>query len=88
MAIEHKAIQGKNTVRHPTLPTINLRAIASALQYPIAVTGRLLMGSRINGPRGYKQEGFPEHELYQLMSGHRDRMEGYPTGRGRSDLNG
>lgn len=88
MAIEQRAIPRKNMEGSRAAPAINLHTIASALQRPIAFTGRLLLGGGGNGPRGYKREGFPEHELYQLMSGHRDRMDGYPTGYQRKDRNG
>lgn len=78
-----RAVTRERTVRPHPAPAVNVRAFLSALQRPIAFTGRLLLGSGSNGPRGYKREGFPEHELYQLMSGHRDRMDGYPGGRTR-----
>jgi len=57
------------------LPVPAPEGVACVLMAPLSVAGRLIFG-RAHGPRGYRREGFPEHELYQVMSGRRDRFGG------------
>ena len=55
------------------LPVPAPEGVARVLMAPLSVAGRVLFGTE-RGPRAYRREGFPEHELYQLMSGRRDRF--------------
>ena len=40
-----------------------------------AAVWRAVLGPGGSTPSGYRREGFPEHELYQIMSGRRDRFD-------------
>ncbi len=44
---------------------------------PLAVMGRLLLSSQDNGIRGYRREGYPEIELYQILAGRKDKFDGF-----------
>jgi hypothetical protein len=56
--------------------TVNRPAnVARIMAAPFAAVGRVLLGPA-QGPRGYRREGFPESELYRIMSGRQDRFEG------------
>ena len=55
------------------LPVPAPEGVTRVLMAPLSVAGRVIFG-RAHGPRGYRREGFPEHELYQLISGRRDRF--------------
>jgi len=55
---------------------------ASSVQLPAALlsrvasaAGRALMGSG-EGPRSYPREGYPEHELHQIVAARKDRFDG------------
>jgi hypothetical protein len=56
------------------LPLAGARFALSAALKPVAVFARFMVGSNRGGPRGYRREGFPEHELYQVISGKRDKF--------------
>jgi hypothetical protein len=49
--------------------------LATAASATLRTVARLAKG-RSRGPRAYRAEGFPEHELYQVMAGKRDRFHG------------
>ncbi len=55
------------------VPAPSLDGVARVLTAPLSLAGRAVFG-KAQGPRGYRREGFPEHELYQVMSGRRDRF--------------
>ena len=40
-----------------------------------AAVFRAITCSNGGSPRGYRREGFPEHELYQVLSGRKDRFD-------------
>lgn len=40
-----------------------------------AAVVRAIICSNGGSPRGYRREGFPEHELYQVLSGRKDRFD-------------
>jgi hypothetical protein len=40
-----------------------------------AAVVRAVIGPNGGTPRGYRREGFPEHELYQVLSGRKDRFD-------------
>lgn len=40
-----------------------------------AAVFRAITSSNDGSPRGYRREGFPEHELYQVLSGRKDRFD-------------
>ncbi len=44
---------------------------------PLAVMGHLLLSSQDNGIRGYRREGYPEIELYQILAGRKDKFDGF-----------
>jgi len=41
----------------------------------VSALGKLIAGSG-GGYRSYKREGFPEHELQQIVAGRKDRFDG------------
>ena len=41
---------------------------------PLAVMGHLLLSSQGNRICGYRREGYPEIELYQILAGRRDKV--------------
>lgn len=43
---------------------------------PLSRVGGWFVGSG-KGPRGYHREGFPEIEMHQVMSGRKDRFDGF-----------
>jgi hypothetical protein len=67
------------------MTTITLRRVMPGIGWPLtgarfaigriwasaSLVSRVMLGSG-SGPRGYRREGFPEHELYELISGRRD----------------
>jgi hypothetical protein len=55
-------------------PLTGARCAFSAVRASVSLVARFMVGSG-SGPRGYRREGFPEHELYQVMSGRRDKFE-------------
>jgi hypothetical protein len=60
------------------LPRITVNRPASVgriMAAPFAAVGRVLLGPA-QGPRQYRREGFPESELYRVISGKQDRFEG------------
>jgi hypothetical protein len=61
-----------------SLPRITVNrpsGVARIMAAPLAAVGRALMGPA-NGPREYRREGFPESELYRIVSGKQDRFQG------------
>ena len=56
-------------------PLAGARFALSAALTPVAVFARFMVGSDTGGPRAYRREGFPEHELYQVMGGKRDKFQ-------------
>jgi len=62
-------------VRLPRLEVSRPAGVARMMAVPFAAVGRVLMGPA-RGPREYRREGFPESELYRIMSGRQDRFEG------------
>jgi hypothetical protein len=56
-------------------PVIGVRFAFSATWASVNAVGRWMAGSG-GGPRGYHREGFPEHEMHQVIAGRRDRFEG------------
>ena len=62
-------------VRLPRLEVSRPAGVARMMAAPFAAVGRVLMGPA-SGPREYRREGFPESELYRIMSGRQDRFEG------------
>ena len=42
----------------------------------VSFVARLVLGRPGSGPRGFRREGFPEHEWQQVISGRRDRFAG------------
>jgi hypothetical protein len=61
-----RAARAHTRARYPTVPA----AIIARLFW------RALFGPPGSGPRSYPREGFPEHELHQIMTGRRDRFDG------------
>jgi hypothetical protein len=55
------------------MPVPTPEGMARIVTAPLFLAGRLLLGPE-RGPRAYRREGFPEHEIYGLMSGRRDRL--------------
>ena len=55
-----------------------VRFPAAALSRSLSMIGRALVGSGPGtGIRGYgRREGFPEHELHQIVAGRKDRFDG------------
>jgi hypothetical protein len=53
--------------------------LASAARIPGRLSSAVLRAALRQGgvstPRGYRREGFPDHELYQVLSGHKDRFD-------------
>jgi hypothetical protein len=56
-------------------PMIGVRVAFSVIWAPARLAGRWMLGSSV-GPRGYRREGFPEHEMHQVIAGRRDRFSG------------
>lgn len=52
-----------------------VRLPAAALLRAASLVGRSLVGSG-GGPREYPRQGFPEHELHQILAGRQDRFDG------------
>lgn len=48
--------------------------VMTATARRLSAAARLVLGGG-GGPRGYRREGYPEHELYQLMAGRKDRFD-------------
>ena len=56
-----------------------VRFPAAALSRAASVLGRVLLGPGPgSGVRGYggRPDGFPEHELHQIVAGRKDRFDG------------
>jgi len=61
--------------RRPAGWVTGVRLPASALKAPATALVRLLFGAG-GGYRTYRREGFPEHELHQILAGKKDRFDG------------
>ena len=60
---------------------VRARVLTAAVRTPsalvaktVSVAGKLVAGS--GGYRIYPREGFPEHELHQIVAGRKDRFDG------------
>jgi hypothetical protein len=62
-------------VQLPRLTVTRPAGVARIMAAPFAAVGRVLMGPA-RGPRQYRREGFPESELYRIISGKQDRFQG------------
>ncbi len=74
MAMQQEAL----TVRQPRASAWfygGVRFSAALITRPATIVTRALRG-RSHGPRGYRREGFPEIELYQIIAGRKDRFNG------------
>jgi hypothetical protein len=57
------------------MPLAGARFALSAVVAPAEAAARFMVGSGNGSPRGYRREGFPEHELSQVISGKRDKFQ-------------
>jgi len=55
--------------------TAAVRAPGALVAKTVSALGRLIAGSG-GGYRSYRREGFPEHELHQIVAGRKDRFDG------------
>ncbi|TMG02718.1 MAG: hypothetical protein E6I03_05515 [Chloroflexi bacterium] len=55
--------------------TVTVRTPGALVAKTVSALGKLIAGSG-GGYRSYKREGFPEHELQQIVAGRKDRFDG------------
>ena len=55
--------------------TVAVRTPGALVAKTASALGKLIAGSG-GGYRSYKREGFPEHELQQIVAGRKDRFDG------------
>lgn len=73
MAIHEQTLP--KVVQLPRIEVSRPKGVARMLTAPFAAVGRALVGPA-RGPRQYRREGFPESELYRIMSGRQDKFQG------------
>ncbi len=73
MAIAQKALRGQ-TAHTPTW-AVGVRVPAKLIARSVSALSKLIAGSG-GGYRSYRREGFPEHELHQIVAGRKDRFDG------------
>ncbi len=73
MAIAQKRLSRAEAAAHAG--SVSVRVPAGLLARAASRVGRALVGT--GGPRNYPSQKLPDHELYQLVSGHRDRFDGW-----------
>ena len=56
--------------------SVGIRFPSALVARSISVVGRALAGSG-GGYRSYRREGFPDHELHQIVAGRKDRFDGF-----------
>jgi hypothetical protein len=74
MAIAERALKGQ-TARQRAWKA-GVRLPAATVAKTVSALGRLVFGSG-GGYRSYGREGFPEHELHQIVAGRKDRFDGF-----------
>jgi hypothetical protein len=62
-------------VQLPRITVSKPAGVGRVMAAPFAALGRVLVGPA-RGPQQYRREGFPESELYRIMSGRQDRFQG------------
>lgn len=55
--------------------TVAVRAPGALVAKTVSILGKLVAGSG-GGYRSYPKEGFPEHELQQIVAGRKNRFDG------------
>jgi len=55
--------------------TVAVRAPRALVAKTVSALSKLIAGSG-GGYRSYRREGFPEHELHQIVAGRKDRFDG------------
>ncbi len=55
--------------------TVAVRAPGALVAKTVSALSKLIAGSG-GGYRSYRREGFPEHELQQIVAGKKDRFDG------------
>jgi len=55
--------------------TVAVRAPGALVSKSLSALSKLIAGSG-GGYRSYPREGFPEHELHQIVAGRKDRFDG------------
>jgi len=54
---------------------VAVRAPGALVAKAVSALSKLIAGSG-GGYRSYRREGFPEHELHQIVAGRKDRFDG------------
>ncbi len=73
MAIAQRPQTGSVALRRERLTGV--RFPTAAITHSVAAVGRWFVGAG-QGPRAHRREGYPEHELYQIIAGRQDRFRG------------
>jgi hypothetical protein len=55
--------------------TVAVREPGALVAKTVSALGKLIAGSG-SGYRSHRREGFPEHELHQIVAGRKDRFDG------------